>query len=214
MKSVWYCRERRTPPVVEITFEPGWKAVTVLYKGEALGVPAGRPELEAGRTYTARDGSELTVRLPRRAAFPEVDLNGKRLLLTVGDPVKVARTAFGVVLFIGIINTAGGALALVSGAEAVRGLGASGYNLIYGVIFLALSALVYRGSVVGLAAAVALYAASSGWWLYASKSAGAPIPTAAVVVRGLVLLFLLWVLHVLWQTTPRRDAPKNGPTEG
>src|SRR6516164_6250991 len=89
MKSVWYCRERRTPPVVEITFEPGWKAVTVRYEGEALGVPADRPELEAGRTYTAKDGSELTVRLPRPAAFPEVDLNGKRLLLTVGDPVKV-----------------------------------------------------------------------------------------------------------------------------
>jgi hypothetical protein len=214
MKSIWYCRERRTPAIVQITFEAVWKNITVIYEGEQVGVLADRSELEAGQRYTAKDGSVLTIKLPHTSGFPEVCLNGKKLLLSAGDPGKVARIAFGLIVFVGIVNTIVGTMALISDPELTKGVWGNVDNLIAGVIFLVLSVFVWRGSVIGLATAVVLYAAGCAWWLYSSNVAGVPISTGQVVVRGLMFLFLLWILNVLWQTTPKRSKQDMTETPG
>ena len=205
MRSIWYSRERRTQHVVHISFEPGWNNVAVIYEDELLGELVTRSEMEAGQRYTAKDGSELTVKLPSKALIPEVYLDGKKLLVTPGNPIKVARTAFGVILCLGVVNSVVGMLALLSDEEVIQGAGSNASNLIYGIVFIGLSVLVWRGSVIGLATAVVVYATGSGLWLYSSKVAGVPISTGAALLRVLLLLFLLWNLNVLWQATPKRS---------
>ena len=98
-----------------------------------------------------------------------------------------------------------GAWALFADTESIKDVNGSTYNLIFGVLYLFLSAFIWRGSALGLAAAVALYAIDLGWAFYTFKRAAAPIPVTMLMRAGL-LLFLLMMANVVWQATPRGNA--------
>ena len=94
MPSFWYYRERRTRPIVKVWFARGWNQASIAYNDETLGTCSSREEVEAGQSYTAKDGSVVTIKLARGRPFPVVTVDGKPLIGTVGDPLRVARSVF------------------------------------------------------------------------------------------------------------------------
>jgi hypothetical protein len=208
MPTIYYARQPGGKLEVDITFQSGWKEMTINFEGSSLGVIPTRQELEAGQEFLLPDGRRLAIRLPKRfMALPEVTLAGQRMRAEAQAPRQRIRGAFQAALLIAIVNVVLGSAALLSKAEFVQRLGASYWNLAYGAIFLVLALCVRRGSIVALCGAIVFFVADSLAWFYFLHAQGKQIPALAFVLRAAFLFFMIRGLRGIRQSrAEERDA--------
>lgn len=143
------------PKEIEISWGFAWKNFTVYQNGQVIGIVGAQHELKEGRQFTLTDGSFLWVKL--NVGFGKTGLevlhNLQPLPGSDSDPVKKINTAFGIILFVAIINIIGGTIV----AAMLKEYFSIGIVLLaYGLIFIGLAIGVKRRSLTALIIAIAL----------------------------------------------------------
>ena len=175
---------------VELAWRGMWKDFTVSVDGRELGRMNGQGELAQGSTYTLEDGSTLMVMLDKSfgSGGLNVTRNGVPLPGSNSDPKAQLSAAAGVTFFIGGFNILLGALAEAVEIQILLDNGIGIFNIIFGVVFLALGFAVRKGSKIALIVAIALFALDGIGSLYLSIEAGASPGVGGIVFRVFLLI--------------------------
>lgn len=141
------------PKEIEISWGFAWKNFTVRQNGQIIGTVETQHELKDGRQFSLLDGSALSVKL--NVSFANVGLdvmhNSQPLAGSGSNPSQKIKNAFGILLFVAIINTLVGVLLIII----VRDLATVGIGIVlYGLIFIGLAICVKKHSLAALIIAI------------------------------------------------------------
>lgn len=188
-KQKFFLDTARTQEVL-VQWKGIWKEVTVSHNGTVLGEPI--PNLAAlkqGKDYPLPDGRSLNVKFQSGFAKSglEINVDGRPLPGSVGDPKVELKLAAGVVWFIAGLSTLLGVLGM-TGVPFVMAMGFGWPSLVAGLVFGVLAWFVGKKSQLALGLALGLFAIDTVVTLVAGMDAGGRAPTTAIIMR--VFLFL------------------------
>lgn len=189
MPSRSYALEEGNEKRLEVSWQRGWKKVTLKLDGAELAVIEDKADLKAGKTLALPDGSSLDVRVTRKGL--ELVRGGEPLPGSASSLEQALNPAVVAVFWIG-----GGNLLLgILGALNVFDLSFSLPSIIIGFVFLLLGYYVRRKSAPALGVAILLTAGLFVWMLSLLISTvaagGVPLSFGGL---GLTALFLFWMI--------------------
>jgi hypothetical protein len=100
MPSKRYSLERKSPKVLEVNWNYGWKNTTVRLHGDVVGLIPDKTSLKAGSDLNLSDGSTLRIQLQRDKLH--ISRNGSPLPDTPADPVMKYKYGYQALFVIGI----------------------------------------------------------------------------------------------------------------
>jgi hypothetical protein len=169
---------------LEVSYDKGWKNITLRLDGDVLGAYASKADLKEPQTFSLADGSTLKVVFKRGL---DLRLNGQALPGSTHDPLKYLNNAYGATYFIGGLNLLVGIVKLVTQAD---WLPVSGPVLaVMGIIYLALGYGIQRRSLIALVAATVLYTLDTVLLLVTQLQGGSIGTFSAVRIVLLIALF-------------------------
>lgn len=177
------------PKEIEISWGFTWKNFTVRQNGQIIGTVGGQHELKDGRQFSLLDGSPLSVKL--NVGFANVGLevmhNGQPLAGSGSDPSRKIKNAFGILLFVAVINTLVGVLLITI----VRDLAAIGTGIVlYGLIFIGLAIGVKKHSLAALIIAIVLLIIDAIAGIAFQPMSHNNMSIVWIIVRVLFLIYL------------------------
>lgn len=148
---------------LEVDFNLFAKRMPISLDGSVISEPT-YSELKKGIDHKLTDGSRLTVRMVKVGAAPIIQIvkDGHPIEGSPGHPLQIVRLAYGVLLFLGILNIATATLTMGFGIEILAKVGFGPYNAVVGGIDL----ICYfrgrkRNSYIELAVALAVFLVDS-----------------------------------------------------
>jgi hypothetical protein len=153
---------------LDIEWDRGWINMRVHVNKMAIGLIPTKDELEEGRSFKLLDEAVLHVQRKKRKFGNDKDLvinlNGKPVKGSSGDPFEKLYTIAGMLILLGIANIVFGILSYyIKDIQSVMGY----YNIIFGAMYIVLIIWIMGfKSYVGLAFAILLVVANIGLALY------------------------------------------------
>jgi hypothetical protein len=186
MPSIKLALERQGPKRLEVSWDLGWKNTIARLDGQEVGRIATHAELKAGREFPLPDGSRLHLQLKQAGLAPQLAVlhNGMPLPGSGADPETVLKNAAGCAYFIGGLGVVLGALA-ASGVQFLQKIGFTGYDVGFGLLFLALGYFIGRRSTIALGFAVGIYGIVSIAALGAGTAGGGGIFMRIILLIGM-----------------------------
>lgn len=190
MPSTSYALEEGGEKRLEVSWQRGWKKVSMRLDGAELAVIEDKADLKRGKKLALPDGSSLDVRLTRKGL--ELVRGGEPLPGSTSSPEQAVTKAVVAVFWIG-----GGNLLLgILSALKVFDLSFSWQNIISGFVFLLLGYYVRRRSAPALGVAILLttgiFVWNLSWFIRTIAAGGVPLGIGGLVIT---VVFLVWMIH-------------------
>lgn len=186
----------------------------VLFDGQEIGGFDGRDGLLKGGTFRAPDGSEVFVQLTEGydAVGLKILRNGVPMPGSDADPAQAARSASGIVYFLGGLNLVLGVLA-VAGVEILQRIGLGLATIVLGAIYLLLAFFTGRRSRFALGLAMVIYGldGAAGLILAAMESTGGSPPIGGLFVRIAILMSMGRAYAALSVALPKEQPESQQP---
>lgn len=142
-KKKFYLDIAKTEPI-ELSWGFNWKNFCVAKNNEVIGKFENKQELQQGKVFTLANSNTLSVQLKRTKLGPELEVlyNGKPVPGSATDPHFQVKTAFILLLVIGILNVLVGCITELGDVQMLKQLGAGLGIIIAGAIYIILAFLV------------------------------------------------------------------------
>ena len=185
MPKQTYALEKNGPKRLELSWKMGWKDLTVKFDDREIGVIPDQKALKEGQAFSLPDGSTLHVQLIQKLPAVELQIlrDGKPLPGSASDPGQKHKIAYGILFFLGVLNTLLGLAAALFEVELLQNIGIGWGAALMGLIWLVLGFFVMRRSSLALIIALVLYLRDSLATLYFSFEAGGN-PTTQLIIRA------------------------------
>ncbi|MFH0865811.1 MAG: hypothetical protein V1904_06430 [Bacteroidota bacterium] len=190
------------PKEIEISWGFAWRNFTVRQNGQIIGTVSTQHELKEGRQFSLSDESFLWVKLNIGFGKAGLDVlhNGQPLPGSDSDPAQKIKNAFGILLFVAVINTLVGALLITT----VRELAAIGYGIVlYGLIFIGLAMGVKKRSPAALIIAIVLLIIDVTAGIAFQQMLHNSMSLVWIIIRVLFLVYLIQAIK------PMKDLKNN-----
>lgn len=188
------------PKEIVCSWGLAWKNFSVFHNGELIGTVANQKELKEGRSFMLKDGSQLSVRLNVSLFSVGLELyhNGEIVSGSDMDPRRHIKTAFGILLFLGILNLVVGIVLIAAGLEifvAGIGIGLAIFGLILGGLAFGVKAKSMPALIIAIVILI-LDAIASIYFLSISNSQPA---TVWIIIRVLFIVYLFKAVKAIKQ---------------
>lgn len=151
---------------------------------ELIGEFSGNKEAKEGKEFKIDYSNFVTVRYATKFLSPElyIALNGKELEASTSHPTNRKKTAFGLIIFLAVINLLMGVLAASNTIPAMAQAGYGGYNIFMG-FFYCVAIVLFRSfnPMLGILLALILYSIDSA--IVVMTIPGNPGLSGAIIVR-------------------------------
>jgi len=191
-QNKFYLDEQKTQELI-ISWRGWWKDITVTLNGQVIGGFQNFSHLKQGNVFHLPDGSTIAMHYSseRYAQGIRVDLNGRPLKGTSGDPEVKLKSVFGIAIFIGALNLIIGAIGEFGDSEFLRDLGAGWGIMVLGAIVIGLGFCVWKfRSVAALIIIIVLLVADIILSLYFSMEAGGRPGIGGTVLKVFMIIAL------------------------
>jgi hypothetical protein len=187
----YYLNKEKTD-VLRLKWGYNWKNFAVIHNQEEIGSFANKKELLAGKSFMTADGREIFIRLKGGITNElEILVNGEVLPGSPSDPKTIVKTAFGIALFVGLLNVVLGAIGTFAEVELLQNLGANEFMLVFGVVITALAFGIKAKSFISLILVNVIYGLDSILWIIMLFEATDNIPIAGLIFRVLIIMALI-----------------------
>ncbi len=175
-----------------------WKNFSIFHNGVLVGTIPNQKELKEGRSFLLCDGSTLTVRLKVTILSVGLELfhNGIIVGGSDSDPYLHIKIAYGILLFLGILNLVVGTIILASGLM-IFGAGIGLGLIIFGIILGGLSFGVKAKSITALIIAIALLISDALASIYFLSISNNHSATVWIIIRILFIVYLFRALKAI-----------------
>lgn len=188
------------PKSLQLSWKGAFKDFEISLNGASIGkVEGGMEALREGREFALPDGRILQVKFEQQfmAGGLRVNMDGKPVPGSEGDPLTKVRGAAGFLIFIAIINLLFGVLALI-GVEFLVELGIGWFSILVGLVYLGLGLWSRRPSLTALILATIIYGIDSVFAILSPFLVEGGRPFASGwLFRVLVLYFLITAIQAL-----------------
>lgn len=177
------------PKEIEISWGFAWKNFTVRQNDQIIGTVGSQQELKEGRQFNLLDGSPLWIKLNLGIGKTglEVLLNGQPLPGSDSDPAQKIKIAFGILMFVAIVNMLGGiAVAAILPEFLLIGV----LIMVYGVIFIGLAIGVKKHFFAALIIAIVLLIADAVAGIAFQSVSHYNMSIAWIIIRVVFLIYL------------------------
>lgn len=193
MPTKTYALEKEAPHTLTLTWDRKFNSLVVQHDGREIGACHGVDAVKAGQTFKLNDGHDLTVKL-------ETGFMGGGLFLwrdgvavpgSAADPYTNVKVAAYITYFVAVVNCVLGILAIATSSDALTAMGAGIGGVIEGLIFGVLGFFTFRGSLVAVSAALALYVLD--WislFVFSAGPGPSPSPAAGLIMRIIFIVAL------------------------
>lgn len=140
--------------IITVAFSQDFTATKIIYNNSLIGSINSKTELINGQTIQLPNESEILIRLNKKNII--VEENGKKLKSSPKDLNIKLNTAYGVVIFIGLVNILISILVLLVNIKELSSLNPIGLFL-FGITFLVLSPFIKKSQFIPLLLATILF---------------------------------------------------------
>lgn len=142
-KKTFYLDTAKTESI-EISWGFNWKNFCVAKNKEIIGNFENKQELQKGKLFTLANNNTISAQLKKTKLGPELEIlyNGKPVPGSATDPHFQVKTAFILLLVIGILNIVVGVITELGDVQMLKQLGAGLGIIIVGAIYIILAFLV------------------------------------------------------------------------
>lgn len=193
MPTKTYALEKEAPQNLTLTWNRKFDPLVVTHEGREIGTSHGVDAVKAGQIFTLNDGSKLSVKLETGFAGGGLFLwrDGVAVPGSAADPYTNIKVAAYITYFVAVVNCVLGILAVATSSETLASMGAGIGGIIEGLVFGLLGFFTFRGSLVAVSAALALYVID--WislFVFAAGPGPSPSPAAGLIMR-IIFIFAL-----------------------
>jgi len=191
MASKKFYLDKEKTDLLHLSWGYNWKSFTVTHNGNKIGGFENKAELLEGNTFQTEDDREISIKLKSKFSNEiEILLNGKILPGSPTDPKTIVKSAFGVALFIGLLNVLIGAIGYFAQVSILQNLGAGPIMIGFGVVITALAFGIKAKNMIALILVNVLYIIDTILWLFLIIENGANVPTAGLIFRIFLIIML------------------------
>lgn len=184
-----YALVKNGPKEIEISWGFAWKNFSVRQNGQVVGTVSSQGELREGRQFNLLDGSTLLIKLNLGIGKTGLEIlhDGQPLPGSDSDPAKKIKTAFGILLFVAIVNMLGG-IAVVAILPEFLLIGV--LIMAYGVVFIGLAFGVRKHFFAALIIAIVLLIADAVAGIAFQSVSHFNLSIAWIIIRVVFLIYL------------------------
>ncbi len=192
MATKKYFLDKEKTDVLRLKWGYNWKNFIVTHNEQELGRFANKQELLAGKSFHTADGREIFIRLKGGITNElEILVNGEVLPGSPSDPKTIVKTAFGIALFVGLLNVVLGAIGTFAEVEFLQDIGANAFMLGFGVVITALAFGIKAKSLIALVLVNVVYGLDSIFWIIMLFETTENVPIAGLVFRIFIIIALV-----------------------